>query len=102
MQARSDSSVFVSAAITGDAIDRLRTANNGAPRDSARPEILDAIRDALAGLNAARYGRSHTDAQDLDRILMVGRRLIHSIEGLPLAGRLWIVDEAAIRIRPGD
>ena len=41
-------------------------------------------------------------AQDLDRILMVGRRLIHSIEGLPLAGRLWIVDEAAIRIRPGD
>ncbi len=62
--------VFVSAAITGEAIDRLRTAGNGARPAQVRPELLDAIRDALAGLNAVRYGRNGaTDILDLDRIL---------------------------------
>jgi hypothetical protein len=61
--------VFVSAAITGDAIDRLRTSGNGARPAPVRPELIDAIRDALAGLNAVRYGRNGADAQDLDRML---------------------------------
>jgi hypothetical protein len=33
------------------------------------PEVVDAIRDVLAGLNAVRYGRNGADAHDLDRML---------------------------------
>ena len=61
--------VFVSAPVTGEAIDRLRTTSNGARSAHARPELLDPIRDALARLNAVRYGRNGADPQDLDSTL---------------------------------
>jgi hypothetical protein len=64
--------VFVSASITGDAIDRLRTASNGARPPDVDSQFVDAIRDALAGLNAVRYGRNGADTDELDRRLEAG------------------------------
>jgi len=64
--------VAVSAAITGDAIDRLRVGANGAVPPYAGPQVLDAIRDVLVGLNAARYGRNGSEGRDLDRLLDEG------------------------------
>jgi len=62
--------MLVSAAMTGNAIDRLRGAADGArPPDS---QVLDAIRDVLSGLNAIRYGRNGADALELDRVLDQG------------------------------
>ena len=65
--------LFVSAAITGDAIGRLRRESNGARPPQVSPQVLDAIRDVLVGLNAARYGRNGADGADLDRMLDEGR-----------------------------
>jgi len=65
--------LFVSAAITGDAIGRLRRESNGARPPQVSPQVLDAIRDALVGLNAARYGRIGANGADLDRMLDEGR-----------------------------
>ena len=77
--------VFVSAAVTGDAIERLRTAGNGARPPQARPAVLDAIRDVLAGLNAVRYGRNGADAPDLDRMLDHGSDALRRLR----AARRW-------------
>ncbi len=56
----------VSASITADAIDRLRTASNGGPPGDTK--VLDPIREALVALSAVRYGRVRDiDVADLDR-----------------------------------
>lgn len=75
--------VLISAAMTGDAIDRVRGATGGArPPDS---QVLDAIRDALTGLNALRYGRGGTDALELDRVLDRGGAAVRRLR----AARRW-------------
>jgi len=68
---------LVSASTTADSMDRLRAAVRGRRRRSANQDALDPIREALAGLNAARYGRNGpADALELDRILDNGRRAL--------------------------
>jgi hypothetical protein len=64
--------MFVSAAVTGDAIDRLRAAGSGGRPSQAAPQVLDGIRDALARLNVVRYGRGGTESADVDRVLGEG------------------------------
>jgi hypothetical protein len=65
--------VFVSAAVTGDAIERLRTAGNGTGPSRVPPQLLDPIRNVLSSLNAVRYGRNGgVDSLDLDRMLDEG------------------------------
>jgi hypothetical protein len=59
---------LVSASITAEAIDRLRSATNGGPPTSARQDIVDPIRDALVALNTVRYGRGgEVDVQAVTR-----------------------------------
>jgi hypothetical protein len=59
---------LVSASITADAIDRLRTGGNGGRPIDTR--VLDQIREALVALSAVRYGRLRDiDVEDLDRTL---------------------------------
>lgn len=77
--------VFVSAAITGEAIDRLRAGVNGARPPRVDAGLLDAIRDALAGLTAMRYGRNGApDPVELDRMLDRGS---DALRRLRAAGR---------------
>lgn len=67
----------VSASITTDAIERLRATGNGARPPAVAPDILDDLREAIAGLNAARYGRNGSlDAGTLDRALDHGSRAL--------------------------
>jgi hypothetical protein len=64
---------LVSASVTADAIDRLRSAANGGPPPGAGRDIVDPIREALAELNAVRYGRAgEIDAQALTRTVDSG------------------------------
>ena len=77
---------LVSAPITADAIDRLRTVGNGNRATAATQEGLDQIRESLLVLNAARYGRyGSLDAGELDRTLDNGS---HALRRLRRA-RLW-------------
>jgi len=39
--------------------------------------------------------------QDTDHVEAVFRRVVSFLDSEPLAGHLWIVDEAGIRVRPG-
>ena len=75
---------LVSASITADAIDRLRTASNGGrPTD---PGVLDPIREALVALSALRYGRLRdVDVTDLDRTLDNGSSALQQLR----RSRLW-------------
>lgn len=88
---------LVSAAITAEAMDRLRTAGNGtAPRDSSQ-DVLDPIREALAALNAVRYGRTgQVDVQALDRTLEDGCSALRRLR----MARWWPVRAAASLPRP--
>ena len=74
----------VSASLTADAIDRLRTAGNGdRPVD---PRVLDPIREALIALNAVRYGRLRDiDVVDLDGKLDNGSSALQQLR----MSRLW-------------
>ncbi|HEY6362531.1 MAG TPA: hypothetical protein VIX63_15565 [Vicinamibacterales bacterium] len=77
---------LVSAPITADAIDRLRTAGNGNSAPGVAGDVLDQIRAALAGLNAVRYGRNGgIDAQQLDLMLDQGSRALRRLR----VARLW-------------
>jgi len=68
----------VSASITADAIDRLRTAGNGGPPSDTR--VLDPIREALVALSAVRYGRVRDiDVADLDRKLDDGSSALRQL-----------------------
>ena len=59
---------LVSASMTAEAIDRLRSAANGGPPTGASRDIVNPIREALAELNAVRYGRAgEIDVQALTR-----------------------------------
>ena len=70
----------VSASMTTDAIERLRGAGNGTRPPAVAPEVLDGLRDALAGLNAVRYGRNgRLDTEELDRILDSGSRALRRL-----------------------
>jgi predicted nuclease of predicted toxin-antitoxin system len=42
------------------------------------------------------------DHQDKANVLAVAARLLDPLEEEPLTGRLWVVDERRIRIRPGN
>jgi hypothetical protein len=82
----------VSASITAEAIDRLRSSNNGGPPTDAGQDIVDPIREALAALNAVRYGRvGEIDVQVLDQTLENGRRALHRLR----MARLWPARAAA-------
>ena len=60
----------LSAAMTAGTIDRLRGPDNATSRSPVSDELVDPIRDALAGLNTVRYGRNGgADALELDRTL---------------------------------
>jgi hypothetical protein len=64
---------LVSASVTAEAIDRLRSAANGGPPAGASRDIVDPIREALAELNAVRYGRAgEIDVQALTRTVDSG------------------------------
>lgn len=77
---------LVSASLTAEAIDRLRTAGNGGRPKNAGQDIVDPIREALAALNAVRYGRvGEVDVQALDRTLNDGCRALHRLR----MARLW-------------
>jgi hypothetical protein len=77
---------LVSASMTAEAIDRLRFANNGGRPTDASQDIVDPIREALAALNAVRYGRvGETDVAALDRTLDNGCRALHRLR----MSRLW-------------
>jgi hypothetical protein len=77
---------LVSASMTAEAIDRLRFANNGGRPTDASQDIVDPIREALAALNAVRYGRvGETDVAALDRTLDNGCRALHRLR----MTRLW-------------
>ena len=90
---------LVSASITAGAMDRLRAAGNGAASPDASPDVLDRIGEALAALNAVRYGRvgaEPVDAQALDRTLDNG---CSALRQLRLA-RWWPVRAAAALPKP--
>ena len=77
---------LVSAAITAEAVDRLRRAGNGARPPGVDQDGLDQIREALAGLTAARYGRDGgVEGQDLDRMLDNGHGALRRLR----VARLW-------------
>jgi hypothetical protein len=77
---------LVSASTTAEAIDRLRSTNNGGRPTDAGQDVVDPIREALASLNAVRYGRvGAIDVQALDRALDNGRRALHRLR----IRRLW-------------
>jgi hypothetical protein len=81
---------LVSASITADAIDRLRTAGNGGPPTDA--QVLDPIREALVALSAVRYGRLRDiDVADLDRKLDNGSSALQQLR----MSRLWSPRAAA-------
>jgi len=77
---------LVSASMTADAIDRLRTVGNGNRPTAATQEGLDQIRESLLVLNAARYGRNRSlDAGELDRTLDNGSNALRRLR----RARLW-------------
>ncbi|MGH9257726.1 MAG: hypothetical protein ACRD3C_24470 [Vicinamibacterales bacterium] len=77
---------LVSAPMTAEGIDRLRTAGNGTRPPGMNQDDLDQIREALAGLNAVRYGRNtNVDVLDFDRILDGGSRAVRRLR----LARLW-------------
>jgi hypothetical protein len=72
----------MSAAMTADAIDRLRTADNGNAPCPVNDDLVDPIRDVLVGLNAVRYGRSGAaDVLELDRTLDNGASALRRLRG---------------------
>jgi hypothetical protein len=75
---------LVSASITADAVDRLRTTGNGGrPNDT---KVLDPIREALVALSAVRYGRlQDIDVADLDQKLDNGSSALQQLR----RSRLW-------------
>jgi hypothetical protein len=75
---------LVSAPMTGDAVDRLLSANgNGRP---ATHRALDQIREVLTGISAFRYGRNgHSDGLELDRMLDTGSTALRRLR----AARRW-------------
>jgi len=80
-------------------MDRLRAAGNGAASPDASPDVLDRIGEALAALNAVRYGRvgaEPVDVQALDRTLDNG---CSALRQLRLA-RWWPVRAAAALPKP--
>lgn len=71
---------LVSASITADAIDRVRSASNGGPATGASPDIVDPIREALAALNAVRYGRTgEADVEALARTVDSGSKALRRL-----------------------
>jgi hypothetical protein len=70
----------VSASMTADAIDRVRSAANGGPPPGANQDIVDPIREALAALNAVRYGRAaEIDVEALTRTVDSGSKAVRRL-----------------------
>ena len=70
----------VSASMTADAIDRVRSAANGGPPPGASQDIVDPIREALAALNAVRYGRAaEIDVEALTRTVDSGSKAVRRL-----------------------
>ena len=71
---------LVSASITADAIDRVRSAANGGPPTGASRDIVDPIREALAALNAVRYGRNgEIDVEAVTRTVDSGSKALRRL-----------------------
>ena len=71
---------LVSASITADAIDRVRSATNGGPPIGISQDIIDPIREALAALNAVRYGRAgEVDVEALTRTVDSGSKALRRL-----------------------
>ena len=88
---------LVSAPVTAEDIDRLRTAGNGNLPPGVDQDGLDRIREALAGLTAVRYGRNGSvDVQDLDRMLDNGNSALRRLR----VARLWPARVAGALARP--
>lgn len=90
---------LVSASITADAMDRLRAARNGAASPDASQDVLDRIGEALAALNAVRYGRvgaEPVDVQALDRTLDHGCSALRQLR----RARWWPARAAAALPKP--
>jgi len=88
---------LVSASLTAEAIDRLRSASNGGRPKNASHDIVDPIREALAALNAVRYGRAgEVDVHALDRMLDDGCRALHRLR----RARLWPLRAMAALSKP--
>lgn len=86
----------VSASITTEAIERLRAAGNGTRPPAVAPDVLDDLREAIAGLNAVRYGRNGSvDAGNLDRALDQGSRALRRLR----TARTWPSRAAAALAR---
>jgi len=81
----------VSASLTADAIDRLRTGGNGGrPIDSG---VLEPIREALVALSAVRYGRIRDiDVAELDRTVENGYSALQQLR----VSRFWPPRPAAL------
>lgn len=70
----------VSASMTADAIDRVRSAANGGPRPGVSQDIVEPIREALAALNAVRYGRAaEVDVEALTRTVDSGSKAVRRL-----------------------
>jgi len=66
--------------MTADAIDRVRSAANGGPPLGASQDIVDPIREALAALNAVRYGRAaEIDVEALTRTVDSGSKAVRRL-----------------------
>jgi hypothetical protein len=77
---------IVSASITAEAIDRLRTSGNGHRPAGADQDALDRIQEALMALNVVRYGReSAVDAHALDQVVDAGGKALRRLR----TARLW-------------
>ena len=88
---------LVSASITAEAMERLRAAGNGAASPDASQDVLDRIGEALAALNAVRYGRNgRVDVQTLDRTLDDGCRALRQLR----TARSWPARAAAALPKP--
>ena len=76
----------VSASMTAEAIDRLRSATNGGRPTDAGQDIVDPIREALVALNAVRYGRTgQIDAEALSRTVDSGCKALRRLR----MSQLW-------------
>ena len=87
---------LMSAAMTAEAVDRLRTSGNGQRPPAMNSELLDPIREALAGLNAVRYGRNGSvDALELDQTLDRGASALRRLR----VTQLWRGRAASVLAR---
>ena len=66
--------------------------------ENVHPDLAERLRaDGHAGLIVLRF-----DSQSRGHVLAAWARVAALLSREPLAGKLWIVDEDGVRVRPGD